>query len=267
MSSSTLTQPLPPRPNNNITAKADSIGLGGPKTAETALHAPTAAQALAGSNRDIVANRRAIRMANMSAAEMLKAELAGLMPVKPTASAPSKSTSDTAPANLDEKASEIPIASHGDDDVPGLNGSAVITQSPPPSVIDSTIVLPVENDIDAEGEPDPNVSADDLMIHEDIGGSPRGQKRPIDEVDDVDEDEEILGSDDDDVPVSTSLTLKVNPDGTVEQEDLVKYVARNGFCSSRSLISIHRLWEPGYKERYYRQKFGVEYSDVEFRKQ
>ena len=46
----------------------------------------------------------------------------------------------------------------------------------------------------------------------------------------------------------SKLALKVNPDGTVEQEDTV------------------RLWEPGYRERYYRQKFGVERSDLETRR-
>ena len=30
--------------------------------------------------------------------------------------------------------------------------------------------------------------------------------------------------------------------------------------------TLLRLWEPGYRERYYQQKFGVEYTDQEFKK-
>lgn len=32
------------------------------------------------------------------------------------------------------------------------------------------------------------------------------------------------------------------------------------------LTTSDRLWEPGYRERYYEQKFGVPYTDLEFRK-
>lgn len=32
------------------------------------------------------------------------------------------------------------------------------------------------------------------------------------------------------------------------------------------LTTFDRLWEPGYRERYYEQKFGVPYTDLEFRK-
>jgi len=42
---------------------------------------------------------------------------------------------------------------------------------------------------------------------------------------------------------------KINADGTVEYEDTVK------------------LWEPGYRQRYYRQKFGIELEEVETRQQ
>ena len=52
---------------------------------------------------------------------------------------------------------------------------------------------------------------------------------------------------DDDAP-EESFARTVNPDGTVDYEDTVK------------------LWEPGYRERYYRQKFGVELTDTAFRR-
>ncbi|THG94688.1 hypothetical protein EW026_g6827 [Hermanssonia centrifuga] len=242
---------LPARPNSTFAAKADSIGLGGPKTAETAQLAPTAAQALGGSNRDVVANRRAIRMANMSAAEVLKAELAGLVPVKPSASSlRSTSTPTMPPPQLPSNGSIPPalISPSGDDDseVPGL-GSAGVNMAEPA----------IDLDADAEGEPD-RASDDIAMLEAGAEGSPHGHKRKIQEVEEedaaVEAEESVLIDEDDqddapaDADTSVALALKVRSDGTVEQEDHVK------------------LWEPGYRERYYRQKFDVDFNDVEFRK-
>ncbi|KAI0921449.1 hypothetical protein AcW1_004581 [Taiwanofungus camphoratus] len=245
--------PLPARPTNDFAVKADSIGLGGPKTAETVQHASMAAQALAGSNRDVVANRRAIRMANMSAAEMLKAELAGLQPVKPSASSSLKSPapSNSVTTTIDVSHTLSVPASDDDMDVPGLGSSSFDAQPAPHSETSVRIAseVSIETDVDAEGEPDPDVApTEDIGIISDNADGPRGTKRSIDEAEGDEED--LGGSDDDDAAdASTTLALKVNPDGTVEQEDLVK------------------LWEPGYKERYYRQKFGVEHSDIAFRKE
>jgi hypothetical protein len=46
---------------------------------------------------------------------------------------------------------------------------------------------------------------------------------------------------------------------------------RSGECHARLIHVLvpqtpPRLWEPGYRERYYQQKFAVEYSDQEFKK-
>src|SRR5260221_13330064 len=71
-----------PRRLGDSAVKADSIGMGGIKDADAVNNAGAAAWALGGSNRDVVANRAAIRMANLSAAQTLKAEMASLMPVK-----------------------------------------------------------------------------------------------------------------------------------------------------------------------------------------
>ncbi|GLB33518.1 putative XRN 5'-3' exonuclease N-terminus [Lyophyllum shimeji] len=256
---------LPQRPCYDFAANADALGFGVAPTAQSIQNADAAAQALAGSNRDVVANRRAIRMANMSAAEVLKAEMAGLAPVKPLPAKPPPSSKPVVPPIATLEASPMsssPVAAGykdptlpaDDDDVPGLGTYRSSSQAVLVSQVEvkSESMLSEVNDVDADGEPDPDVStSEDVSVGVDtvVAGVKRKFEEgpaatdPLDEVVTVEED------DDDAPPDAASIApVKVNPDGTVDQEDTV------------------RLWEPGYKERYYRQKFGVELTDTEFRK-
>ncbi|KAH6915445.1 exoribonuclease 2 [Coprinopsis sp. MPI-PUGE-AT-0042] len=214
-----LTQaPTAPAPaSNNFAANADSLGLGGAVTTESASAQPAAIQALGGSNRDVVANRRAIRMANMSAAEVLKAELAGLSPVKPSKNAP------PSPPKEEAKMEQ-------DDSVPGLRSEASLVLDP--QAMEG--VEPKEEDIPVPA-----------MEH--ITPVKRKFEEGPGSTEDADGEDVVAIEDEEEVPAEAKA-LKVNSDGTVEQEDTVK------------------LWEPGYKERYYQQKFGVEPGDQEFRR-
>lgn len=208
---------------NNFSAKADSIGLGGPKTEETERHAPTAAQALAGSNHDVVANRHVIRMANMSAAEVLKAELAGLVPVKKSASSIQSTPTPAIAPKVVEAAtvatpppSMIATAEDEDSEVPGLRGT-------PPLAVSTDVIaqkIPLDGTDDT---PMPDMSTQE---------SPQGIKRRHEEVEAEDavidaEQSAVIEDDDDTAPAAeadanVSYSLKVNTDGSVEQEDSVK---------------------------------------------
>ena len=181
---------LPPRPD--FAARADSIGLGGPKTVDAAQNATAATLALAGSNRDIVANRRAIRMANMSAAEVLKAELGGLQSGSP----PTPSS-----AAMDSPAAKDPVRSGvgEEDEIPGLGGDSFVEVS----METETLVGTAEIELSAAAE---------NFLH--------GVKRKIEDVEDSDNTPPI--PDEDEEPGKGPLAIKVNPNGSVEQEDTVK---------------------------------------------
>ncbi|KAJ3743348.1 exoribonuclease 2 [Lentinula detonsa] len=246
---------LPPRPD--FAARADSIGLGAKPSAESIQNVPAATQALAGSNHDVVANRRAIRMANMSAAEVLKAELAGLIPVKQSGSKvdskPVILPSDSEPMVISNSPTtpsvDITMTVEHEDDVPGFG-----TQSIPDESITNTSSIPIDSDMpiseknDGSSENGTTVDADDAEAESTLAGT----KRKRDDLNTDEIGESVVVEDDDEPPAdgphSPSPAFKVNPDGTVSQEDTVK------------------LWEPGYRDRYYRQKFGVEPNDKEFKK-
>ena len=227
---------LPPRPSYDFAAKADSIGLGATPTAQSIQHLPAAAQALAGSNRDIVANRRAIRMANLSAAEVLRAEISGANSVSHVRSLPSKPVSAPPPdlvPNVTLEASPMsitPVRTHtsfkpfdDSDDVPGLRDHRPSDIAMPPASTESA--LP-EDDADADGEPDTDTRSIDGSVSDTVEHPSHGIKRKFEEgpaaPDDV--DDVVAIEEEEEAPPDAPLPLKVNADGTVEQEDTVKFV-------------------------------------------
>ena len=183
--------------------------MGGIKDADAVNNAGAAAWALGGSNRDVVANRAAIRMANLSAAETLKAELASLMPVKSRAQPPKPIVAPPPPppAPVDYHVGPA-TAADVDIKVPGLGASDL-----EPLITDAHV-----DDTSVDGVEMSSTSATTEVA------PVAGVKRSFEAISDSPVDEESAGDGDDDVDAaaSKSLAYKVNADGTVEQEDTVR---------------------------------------------
>jgi 5'-3' exoribonuclease 2 len=214
----TLHPSLPPRPTYDFAATADSIGLGASPTPESVQHTPTAVQALAGSNRDVVANRRSIRMANMSAADVLRAELGGgsakldlSLPMKPISSAISSSAAAPS-ASLDAARMSMPLpkaSTTSSDDAAGED------QEEFPGLGGTTSDLPSETALDT-------AKMDVTIADDETHGTKRTYEEGPGAPGDGGDEDITIEEEEEAVLTSKRLALKVNPDGTVEQEDTVR---------------------------------------------
>ena len=164
----------------------------------------------------------------MSAAEVLKAQLNGLSPVKP--SAKDSPVPVSKPEAMDE--------SNVDDDMDGVPGlgafsrqrdsSPSLPPQPVPHLPSSQTPAECDADADAGAGLDPDtkmISADSEVVSSEVLDALAGAKRKFEEGPGSDEPtEDVTIEEDDDDDPTPSLTLKVNSDGTAEQEDHVKSV-------------------------------------------
>lgn len=173
--------------------------------------------AMVGSNSSIVANRKAIRMANLSAAEMIKAELAGGAAADSTAVKKNLSAAELLKKEL-----------------AGESVEEDTTMAEPEKIVE--IVEEAMNAVPEPAVEEAAVAAVEVDETMGVDGEPRGHKRKADEVEeekveeDEDEDEEAV-----DAFLAASLLppvvvpgiqvpapLKLMGNNVVEQEDTVQ---------------------------------------------
>ena len=199
--------------------------------------------AMQGTTIEAVKARKDIRMANMSAAEALKAELEGGDDVNDDDAAPEEAAV-TVERTEDEEKVEMKVDGARD----------VLEQQGEDEGVDQEIVAPaIETDED-EGEAgverpgdEPEDGVEEMAKPKQESRSSR-KRKARDADDDSDRSDIEAPPDEESNQAVSKKKLKVDANGLVIEgyEDDV------------------RLWEPGYRERYYERKFGVQLSDTEF---
>lgn len=195
---------------------------------------------LGGDNNQVVSDRNAARQANMDAAEALKAELMGDAPKQQEADAKRALKKVKTEAGAEPTTASVEKQEHGDDQDSASAGTKrkadQVQHHANAGDDDVAKIEAATEDGDADADTDANADANaDAEVDAEA------------EDDEEEDNDEVDGNEDVD-PVTTIKKRKVNADGTVDYEDTVK------------------MWEPGYRERYYKEKFGVDLSDTDFRR-
>ncbi|KAG9011848.1 5'-3' exoribonuclease 2 [Tulasnella sp. 427] len=230
---------LPQKPTFDMFAKPESTApVMSPTSATAETPASNGVATVGETNRDVVSNRAAIRMANMSAAEALKAELHGLMPLGRNAAKPDKKATAPAPVVAEPPA---PVADTPVPETPHQVSDPVDTvmeEEPAPtpseavSFLEAAVGSPPGTTDVSIGETAPDMAVED---------SPRGTKR---KAEDIEEDAEGESMDESDEVAEDAPIVKKSK---TEEHDSIK------------------LWTPGYQQRYYKSKFEFEWADREAR--
>ena len=214
-------------PKEETQARATKKMTASQREAESLKAGPDAIAAMQGSNADVVANRRAIRMANLSAAQMLKAELEGntFTDGKDGVPLPTvEGTGDEEKEQMEPDAAKAVLVEQGEDE--GIDEDVVIPPVIPPVRTDENegeaeVAKQGDERMDMNAQPnEAEIEVDGVNeAEEQTGTRKRGKKRKANE-----EDEEEVADRSDiedppdveaDQPVSKKK-LKVNADGTVE---------------------------------------------------
>lgn len=162
------------------------------------------------SSVDVVRNRRAIRMANMSAADRLRAEMNG-----ETVDGEGEGDDTVKLENRDEEEKE---------ELDPEQAKAVLESQAEADGVDEDIVEPALATDEDEGEAAVLLEGQETLEDQEFTGEkPKGHKRKVEEVEAEDEDELIVGDDGLDAPPdiesdqpASKKKLKFNADGTVD---------------------------------------------------